>query len=77
MRNVNTHQFATAHAYAINMPYFLPTGGSAQCTADNKTGTIADVYYGGSASPYTDSYVTDPTYVASGMDPAHRSPRPR
>lgn len=64
--NVNTHQFATAHAYAINMPYFLPTGGSAQCTADNKTGTIADVYYGGWASPYTDSYVTDPTYVASG-----------
>ena len=25
--NVNTHQLATAHAYGINMPYFLPTGG--------------------------------------------------
>ncbi len=64
--NVNTHQLATAHAYAINMPYFLPTGGTAQCTADNPAGTVADIYYGGWASPYTDSYVTDPTYVTSG-----------
>ena len=64
--NANTHQLASAKAYNYNMPYFLPTGGSAQCTADNKAGTVADVYYGGWASPYTDSYVTDPTFVTSG-----------
>lgn len=63
--NANTHQLATAHSYGINMPYFLPTGGSAQCSPTATAG-VADVYYGGWASPYTDGYVTDPTYVASG-----------
>lgn len=63
--NANTHQLATTKAYNHNMPYFLPTGGSAQCSPTATAG-VADVYYGGWASPYTDSYVTDPTYVASG-----------
>ena len=63
--NANTHQLATAHAYGINMPYFLPTGGTAQCSP-NATPGLTDVYYGGWASPYTDGYVTDPTYVTSG-----------
>lgn len=63
--NATTHQLATAHAYAINMPYFLPTGGTAQCSP-NATAGLTDVYYGGWASPYTDGYVTDPTFVTSG-----------
>jgi hypothetical protein len=60
------HQLETAHAYGINFPYWLPTSGTAQCTADNAAGTVYDVYYGGFASPYTDSYVTDPTFTTSG-----------
>ncbi len=63
--NANTHQLASAKAYNYNMPYFLPTGGSAQCSPTATAG-VANVYYGGWASPYTDGYVTDPTYVASG-----------
>jgi hypothetical protein len=59
------HQLATAHAYGINFPYFLPTGGTAQCS-NTATPGVADIYYGGWASPYTDSYVTDPTFITSG-----------
>jgi hypothetical protein len=62
--NVHTHQIVSAHPYGINFPYFLPTGGTAQCTAVSPG--VADVYYGGWASPYTDSYVTDPTFITSG-----------
>jgi hypothetical protein len=60
------HQFVSAKAYHYELPYFTPTGGTAQCTADNAAGTAYDVYYGGWASPYTDSYVTDPTFITSG-----------
>jgi hypothetical protein len=63
--NPNTHQLATAKAYNYNFPYFLPTGGTAQCSPTGTAG-VANVYYGGWASPYTDSYVTDPTYTTSG-----------
>lgn len=45
----------------VNLPYFLPTGGTAQCTA-NADGTTS-LYYGGWASPYTDSYATDPFFT--------------
>jgi len=62
--NATTHQLATAHAYAINMPYFLPTGGTAQCSP-NATGGLTDVYYGGWASPYTDNYDSDPLFTTS------------
>jgi hypothetical protein len=44
-------------------PYFLPSGGTPQCH-NNGNGT-ATVYYGGWASPYTDSYATDPFYTTS------------
>jgi hypothetical protein len=63
--NATTHQFATSKAYNHNFAYFTPTGGTAQCSP-NATPGLTDVYYGGWASPYTDSYVTDPTYTTSG-----------
>jgi hypothetical protein len=44
-------------------PYFLPSGGTTQCH-NNGNGT-ATVYYGGWASPYTDSYATDPLFTTS------------
>ena len=43
--------------------YFLPSGGTPNCVA-NANGTTT-VYYGGWASPYTDSYATDPLFTTS------------
>ena len=43
--------------------YFLPTGGTPNCV-NNANGTTT-VYYGGWASPYTDSYTSDPLYTTS------------
>ncbi len=43
--------------------YFLPTGGTPDCI-DNANGTTT-VYYGGWASPYTDSYTSDPLFTTS------------
>jgi hypothetical protein len=59
----STHQVTAVSKYKVNLPYFLPTSGPAQCTklAD---GSI-DLYYGGLASPYTDSYATDPLFTTS------------
>jgi hypothetical protein len=42
------------------LPYFLPGGGTTNCF-NNGDGTT-NVYYGGWASPYTDSYATDPLF---------------
>jgi hypothetical protein len=42
---------------------FLPSGGTPNCVA-HKGGT-ATIYYGGVASPYTDSYAADPFYTTS------------
>jgi hypothetical protein len=50
------------------LPYFLPAGGTTNCFK-NSNGTT-NVYYGGWASPYTDSYATDPlfdTMISQGM----------
>lgn len=44
-------------------PYFLPSGGTPQCHT-NGNGTTT-VYYGGWASPYTDSYATDVLFTTS------------
>lgn len=50
------------------LQYFLPSGGTPNCHT-NSNGTTT-VYYGGWASPYTDSYATDPlftTTISQGM----------
>lgn len=50
------------------LPYFLPGGGTTNCSK-NTDGTT-NIYYGGWASPYTDSYATDPlfdTMISQGM----------
>jgi len=69
--------FAAGHkAYNVAFPYFLPSGGTAQCSPNASNAALTDVYYGGWASPYTDSYATDPTFVSSGTQdmPDRRSP---
>ncbi|HEV3154012.1 MAG TPA: hypothetical protein VGZ02_09435 [Candidatus Baltobacteraceae bacterium] len=43
--------------------YFLPSGGTANCVVGPSG--AATVYYGGWASPYTDSYATDPLFTTS------------
>ena len=47
----------------ITFPYFLPAGGTTNCVAN--AGGTTTVYYGGWASPYTDSYATDPLFTTS------------
>jgi hypothetical protein len=47
----------------VTFPYFLPSGGTTNCFV-NATGTTT-VYYGGWASPYTDSYATDTLFCTS------------
>ncbi|HET9028828.1 MAG TPA: hypothetical protein VFN49_01515, partial [Candidatus Aquilonibacter sp.] len=64
--SATSHQIGLAagtKANTINLPYFLPTGGTAQCTP-NADGTTT-LYYGGWASPYTDSYATDPLFTTT------------
>jgi hypothetical protein len=55
------HQISTASG--VTFPYFLPSGGTANCIP-NSDGTTT-VYYGGWASPYTDSYATDVLFTTS------------
>jgi len=55
------HQISTAAG--TTFPYFLPSGGTANCLP-NADGTTT-VYYGGWASPYTDSYATDVLFTTS------------
>ncbi len=50
-------------AAGVTLPYFLPAGGTTNCLA-NADGTTT-VYYGGWASPYTDSYAADPLFTTS------------
>lgn len=47
--------------------YFLPGGGTPNCktASPNLPGATATVYYGGWASPYTDSYATDMLFDTS------------
>ena len=44
--------------------YFLPSGGTPNCSVNPTTGAVT-VYYGGWASPYSDSYATDPLFTTS------------
>jgi hypothetical protein len=48
---------------AESLPYFLPSGGTANCTS-NTDGTT-NLYYGGWASPYGDSLAADPLFTTS------------
>lgn len=55
-------------ASGVTLPYFLPAGGTPNCL-NNGNGTTT-LYYGGWASPYTDSYATDTlfsTSISQGM----------
>lgn len=47
--------------------YFLPSGGTPNCktSAPGVPGATATIYYGGWASPYSDSYATDPLFTTS------------
>lgn len=47
----------------VTFAYFLPSGGTTNCF-NNHNGTTT-IYYGGWASPYTDSYATDPLFATS------------
>jgi hypothetical protein len=61
-------------AKGATLPYFLPLN-AGQCYTNATTG-LTSLYYGGWASPYTDSYGTDPlftTSVSQGMA-VRRSP---
>ncbi len=52
-----TYQITNGNA---TLPYFLPQG-VAQCA--NNANDTTTIYYGGWASPYSDSYSTDPMYT--------------
>lgn len=54
----------TSHLLSASSGYFLPAGGTPNCSSGTTPGT-ATVYYGGVASPYTDSYATDPLFTTS------------
>ncbi len=68
------HTIKSPANYAGNLSYFLPAGGTGNC-APAGTG-LTDIFYGGWASPYTDSYAVDPLFTASGTQsmPDRRSP---
>lgn len=62
------------HLIKGTLMYWLPAGGTPNCVPAAGTaglaGAQATVYYGGWASPYTDSYATDPlfdTSISQGM----------
>lgn len=60
---------STAHLIKGTLMYFLPSGGTPDCVPGTTAGT-ATVFYGGWASPYTDSYATDvlfDTSISQGM----------
>lgn len=50
-------------AAGVTFPYFLPSGGTTNCLPAGSGMTT--VYYGGWASPYTDSYATDVLFTTS------------
>ena len=58
-----SHQVTAVSKYNVNLPYFLPTSGTGQCS-NGANGSI-DLYYGGLASPYTFGYTSDPLFTTS------------
>ncbi|HEV7179690.1 MAG TPA: hypothetical protein VGN11_07455, partial [Candidatus Baltobacteraceae bacterium] len=65
----STYQLSTQ----TTLPYFLPQG-VAQCLSHSDGST--SVYYGGWATPYSDSYATDPLFTTGFAEgaPDRRSP---
>jgi hypothetical protein len=61
-------------AKGATLPYFLPLN-AGQCYTNAATG-LTSIYYGGWASPYTDSYGSDPFFTTSITQgqPVRRSP---
>jgi hypothetical protein len=59
-----SHTISSPANYAGNLPYFLPSSGTGNCSpaANGQT----NIYYGGWASPYTDTYATDPLFTTAG-----------
>jgi hypothetical protein len=54
----------SSHLLSASAGFFLPTSGTPDCLPGATPGT-ATIYYGGLASPYTDSYATDPLFTTS------------
>lgn len=50
-------------ANGVSLPYLLPSGGTGQCTPASNG--LTNIYYGGWASPYTDSSTSDPLFTTS------------
>jgi hypothetical protein len=61
---VGTTCSASKHVITGSTGYFMPTGGTPDCVPGAVAGT-ATIYYGGIASPYSDSYATDPAFTTS------------
>jgi hypothetical protein len=57
------HTIKSPGGWKGSLPYFLPSGGTGNCTPG--AGGTTTIYYGGWASPYTDSYATDPLFTTS------------
>jgi hypothetical protein len=60
---------SSKHMISGTLMYFLPSGGTPNCVPGSAPNT-ATIYYGGWASPYTDSYATDvlfDTSISQGM----------
>jgi hypothetical protein len=71
-----TTKCGTNNVISGTLQYFLPGGGTPNCYSATLgvTGAVATVYYGGWASPYTDSYATDQlftTTISQGMVDRH------
>jgi hypothetical protein len=49
-------------APGVTFPYFLPSGGTTNCLSRSDGTTV--VYYGGWASPYSDSFATDSLFTS-------------
>ncbi|HET7815906.1 MAG TPA: hypothetical protein VFL13_16200 [Candidatus Baltobacteraceae bacterium] len=67
-----TNHLISGTGPASPLSYFLPAGGTPNCFSSTPgiSGGPATVYYGGWASPYTDSYATDQlftTTISQGM----------
>jgi hypothetical protein len=58
-----THTIKSPSGWNGSLPYFLPSGGTGNCSPG--TNGTTNVYYGGWASPYSDSYATDPLFSTS------------